>query len=151
LPDLYRPAAVLEGSIQLSPDLDPSTLTVEFAASQEAVEAAAAGDGLVYLELDVADRHQRPVDVEVGVTWRDRAAVVRPLSTVDPGSDVRWTLDCPVDNECGGVLELSLETARDQSGAQEIHWRLVAEVRPPRGTEVPEDATLTLQLIEEAE
>ena len=151
LPDLYRPAALLEGSIQLRRNTDPSTITVAFAASQQAVEAAAAGDSLVYLELDVADPHQRPVDLEVGVRWRDRAAVVRPLTMVERRSDVRWTLDCPVDDECGGVLELTLDTTGDQSGAQEIHWRLVAEVRPPRGTEVSEDATLTLQLIGEAE
>ena len=151
LPDLYRPAALLEGSIQLSRNADPRTITFEFAASQQAVEAAAAGDGLVYFELDVADPHQRPVDVEVGVRWRNRAAVVRPLTLVEPRSDVRWTLDCHGDDECGGVLELTVDAAGDQSGAQEIHWRLVAEVRPPRGTDVPEDAALTLQLSGEAE
>jgi hypothetical protein len=151
LPDLVRPAAVLEGSIRVGPETDQGTMTVEFAASEQAVDAAAAGDGLVYLELDVGDPDRRPIGVEVGVSWRDRAAVVRPLAMVEPRSDVRWTLECPEDDECAGVLELTFDAGGEPSGEQEIHWRLVAEVRPPRGTEVSEDATLTLQLIGEPE
>jgi hypothetical protein len=150
-PDLRRPAAVLEGSAEIRPDSDPTTVTVDLAVSWQAVEAAASGDGRVHLELDVAEATKRPVEVEVGVAWPESAAAVRPLAAVTPGADVRWTLACTTLVPCEGVLDLTFGPTDQQEDTVNLDWRLVAEVRPSRDAEVSEQASLVLALSEASE
>jgi hypothetical protein len=151
LPDLERPEAVLSGLVRVNPDADPTGVAVRVSLSTEAVAAAAAGDGLVHLELDVAKAGDGPAPIEVGVQWRDQATAVRALTSLEPGADVRWTLRCVTDEPCEDLLDLTFGPVSEQTGAMDVEWRLVANVRPPRGTEISEDAMVMLSLVEATE
>ena len=151
LPDLERPEGVLSGLVRVNPDADPTGVAVRVSLSSEAVAAAAAGDGLVHLELDVARAGDARAPIEVGVQWQDQATAVRRLASLEPGADVRWTLRCVTDGPCEGVLDLTFGPVREQTGAMDVEWRLVANVRPPRGTEISEDAMVRLSLVEATE
>jgi hypothetical protein len=146
LPSLYRPQGLVAGSIRVDPSTGPQTVAVRLSVSPHAVAAAAAGDGLVHLQLDVAGVGDVPIETEVGVRWRDPAGDVRPLAPLDTGEDVRWTLACPVDSICDRLVDLTVGSAPGQSGLLAVEWRLVAVVRPPRGTDVADDASVTLLL-----
>jgi hypothetical protein len=150
-PDLERPEAVLSGSVRVNPDAEPTDGAVRVSLSSQAVAAAAAGDGLVHLELDVAKAGDGPALIEVGVQRWDQANAVRPLAGLEPGADVRWTLRCVPDEPCEDVFDLTFGPVREQTSAVDVAWRLVANVRPPRGTDISEDAMVRLSLVEATE
>jgi hypothetical protein len=146
LPSLYRPQGVVGGSLRLDPSAGPQLVPVRLRVSAAAVAAARAGDGLVHLELDLAGEDDAPIASDVGVRWQDPGADVRTLGPLEAGADVRWTLDCPSGQQCERVVELTFAPASGESRAVAAEWRLVAGVRPPRGTDVPADATVSLVL-----
>ncbi len=152
LPELHRPSDVAEGSASIQPASPPVTVAIVVAVSRQAVDAAAAGDGLVHFELDVGGRQRHPVDIEVGVNWQQPSPqTIRPLAHLTPGGDVRWTYRCSTDRPCERVLELAFALSDRQKAAVDLEWRLVAEVRPPRGTVIARGATVELILAEDAE
>lgn len=147
LPSLYRPEGVAGGTVRLDPTAGPHLVRVRLAVSGAAVAAARAGDGLVHLELDLAGDGDAPIASEVGVRWQDPPVEVRPLTPLEAGADVRWTLDCPSGQQCERIVELAFASASGESRSLAAQWRLVAGVRPPRGTEVSADATVALALV----
>jgi hypothetical protein len=146
LASLSRPEGVVGGSVRLDASRAPQLVRVRLSVSAAAVAAARAGDGLVHLELDLAGDGDALIASDVGVRWQDPEVEVRPLAPLEAGADVRWTLDCPAGQACERVIELAFAASSRESRSVDAEWRLVASVRPPRGTEVAADATVALAL-----
>jgi hypothetical protein len=151
LPDLERPEGVLSGSLRVIPYADPTSVAIRVSVSPQAVTAAGAGDGLVHLELDVARAGGGSIPMEVGIQQPGQVNAVRRLSPLEPGADVRWTLHCVTGEPCEHIVDLRFGPVREQATAVVVEWRLVVDVRPPRGTDVSEDATVSLSLVEASE
>jgi hypothetical protein len=136
---------VAEGSVALADGI-PASVEVRAEISAAAVGAADAQDGTVYFELDLTGPDAaEPIEVEVA--RRDAPHMIRPTEALPAGADVRWTLTCAPDEPCSARFELTFGQAAVDDVS--VDWRLTAEVRPHRGTEVNAGATVELR-VEEA-
>jgi hypothetical protein len=142
MPELRRPMAVLQGGIQLDDRTTSKRIEAELRLDDGALAAMREGDGLVHLELDVEGSPEGE-PLLVGVSWTSRAEVLRPVTPLAAGEDVRWALACTDASSCQRTIgfQIALPPA---AGPTEVAWRLVAEVRPPRESEVPDVAIVQL-------
>lgn len=146
MPPLHRPVAVIERTISVRPEEDPVATRAQFSLTglDDVLEAA---EHTVQFELDFE------ADVPAilaGVVWFDRAEAIEPMGERSPATDVRWTVVCDPDGaSCDRVVEIRLGAVDGTEAASvDIAWRLTAELRPPRGTELPDDAAVELVLID---
>lgn len=147
MPPLHRPVAVVEHAIVVQPDEEPVSIRTQFRLAAGAEDLLEDAEHTVYFELDFeADTDA----ITAGVAWLDRAATIEPMRERSPATDLRWTLVCDGDlSSCDRIVEIRLGAAdaAATSGVQ-IVWRLTAELRPPRGTELPEGAAIELAPLE---
>jgi len=146
MPELRRPMAVLQGVVQLDDRSGSERIEADLRLDDGALAAMREGDGVVHLELDV-EPSPAGEPILVGVSWTSRAEVLRPVTPLAVGEDVRWTLACADASDCQRTIGFQIELPAD-AGATEVAWRLVAEVRPPRDSEVPEVATVQLVAVD---
>lgn len=145
MPPLHRPVAVIEREVSVGRGERPVVIRAQFRLTglDDLLEAA---EHTVWFELDFeADADA----ILAGVTWFDRAEIVEPMAERSPTADVRWTLVCdPERPSCDRVVEIALAAVDGtQAETLAIAWRLTAELRPPRGTELPDGAAVELELI----
>jgi hypothetical protein len=146
-PELRRPSAEIRGQESIETGDSRMEVFAILSLDEGAVDAATAGDGLVHLQFDVGGL-ERTERIEIGVRWADRAEVVVDGDLVAPDEDVRWTLDCAAVAPCERTIAVTVKPV-DASAPVQLDWRLSAEVRPRRGADVSDDATITLSETEE--
>jgi hypothetical protein len=144
LPKLVRPSAVVEGSTHPARGATASIL-VRVVVSEAAVAAAAGQDGRVFFELDIAGAHRQ---LDIGVVRIGASSEVVRRGPLQPGADVRWTIACPPGDACEASFEVTFAQASNTQTP--INWRLSAEVRPARSTEVRDGATIELEVDQES-
>jgi hypothetical protein len=142
MPELRRPMAVLEGVMQLDDRSTSERVEAELRLDDGAFAAMRQGDGMVHLEIDVEPSPEGE-PLLVGVSWTSRAEVLRPVTPLAVGEDVRWTVACADVSGCQRTVGFQIELPPGASPTA-VAWRLVAEVRPPRESEVPDVAIVQL-------
>jgi hypothetical protein len=138
MPALVRPMGLAEGNVSLNAGA-PEAIRIGAVVSEAAASAAQDEGGVVFFELDLSGTEVQP---EVEVIRTDVRQMLLPRESLPPGADARWTIACEPDEPCEAAFEVTF--SHDAADNVLVGWRLTAEVRPHRATEVSSGATIEL-------